>query len=466
MATSYDLVVIGATAAAEIAAISAAQTHARVAWVPNASLTPDPLLLLREGSYRFATLKRTASQSDWRLWTDTLITAGLTQPSLSVAQSYGVEHLEGAVRFEQGNVWIRKRNLRSRTYLLALHPEPTLPEIEGIHHSKVWTILQLWEQLRDQPWPQLIAVLGNGPQAVELSQSLEHLGLSVLLITGGHPLLPREDEDVTFLLQSYLEGNGIQVITQGTLQSIQQPSSADSAMLLKVGDRKYATEALVIATEENWRLPTVLEPLNLVQTQQGIVVNTALQTANAQIYAIGALLGGYHLPSVARYEAKVAVQNALFEKSSPLHYHHLPYAIFSDPPLARVGLTQAQAQHYDPQIQVLTADFRNCGGTHPGRTRAQFDQAPVGLCKMLVRKDGTILGTHILGEAAAELIHLFALAMQQGIKLQALGQLEYISLTSTQLVQHVSDQWRQRQRHHHRRNHNERLFYNRRQRSR
>jgi pyruvate/2-oxoglutarate dehydrogenase complex dihydrolipoamide dehydrogenase (E3) component len=451
MVANYDLVAIGATAAAKAAAIAAAQTHARVAWVPGGSLLPDPLLLLREGSRRFAALKTTVSPQNWRLWSNTLITA--TQQSPSFAQSYGVEYIEGYVRFERDEVWVGDRQIRSRTYLLALPSEQTLPTLEGIHHRNVWTIAQLWKHLQDSPWPQSIAILGNGPQAVELGQSLRRLGLSVLLIAGDSPLLPKEDEDIAFLLQSYLEGDGIQ-IARGALSSIQ--SSGNDSLVLEVGKCKYVTEAIAIAIEGSWHLPAVLEPLNLVQTQQGIAVNAALQTSNPRIYAIGALLGGYPLSSIALHEAKHAVHNALFEKQLPFKYHQLPYAILSDPSLARVGLTEAQARRYDPQVEVLKADFKSCDCV-------RFDASPVGLCKVLVQKDGTILGAHILGEAAAELIHLFALAMQQGIRLQGMGQLGYVSCSFAEVVQRITDQWWQQQ---HRRDRNERWFYNRRQRVR
>ena len=198
MVANYDLVVIGEGKVAGSAAIAAAHTHARVAWVPcanpNVTPIPDPLLLLREGARRFAQIKRSDSPQEWRRWTDILMTAEFAQVSPSLVQSYGADYVEGAVRFEQDNVWVGERRLRSRAYLLTINPEPALPAIEGINHPKVWTIPQLWKQLRAQSWPQSIAVLGNGPQAVELSQSLRRLGLSVLLITGGSPLLPKEDD--------------------------------------------------------------------------------------------------------------------------------------------------------------------------------------------------------------------------------------------------------------------------------
>ncbi len=453
MSVDYDLAIIGATTAATTAAIAAALSHARVAWLPNGIPAPDPLLLLREGSRSIAEWKGRVTPQGWALWTDTLTSTLMSDHSPSVIQAQGVDYIEGSVQFQpEGDIVAGQRRLRSRAYLLAMDSEAEIPAILDIHHPKVWTIANLWERLRftDQGWPKSIAVLGNGPQAIELSQSLQRLGLSVLLIPGTSPLLPKEDEETAFLLQSYLEGSGIQIANQGELRAI-QPSL--DALLLEVGDCKYRSEALVIATEDAYCLPAALDLLNLNRTHQGMVVNPALQTSNPRIYAIGALLGGYRLPSLALHEAKLAVQNALFERQSPLKYHQLPYAILSDPPLARVGLTEVQAQQYDPKVQVLRQTYKGCD-------RARLSQSPVGLCKVLVQADGTLLGAHILGDAAAELIHLFALAMQQGIRLQALGQLGYVSVTFTEVVQRIADQWQQQQR---RRDRNERWFYNRRQ---
>lgn len=459
MAVDYDLTIIGATTAATTAAIAAAQFHARVAWVPDGIPTADLLLLLREGSRTMARGNGRITPQDWVLWTDTLQSTLMTEQSPAAIQAQGVDYVEGLVQFQQEDgITVGQRQLRSRAYLLAMDSEPEIPAFLDINHPRVWTISDLWERLRftDQGWPKSVAVFGNGPQAIELSQSLRRLGLSVLLIAGASPLLPQEDEEIAFLLQSYLEGNGIQIANQGELRAI-QPSL--ETVLFEVGDCKYRSEALVIATETAYRLPAALDPLRLNQTHQGIVVNAALQTSNPRIYAVGSLLGGYRLPSVALQEAKLAVQNALFEgrtlgaKLSSLKYHQLPYAILSDPPLARVGLTEAQARQYDPQVQVLRQTYKDCD-------RARWSQAPVGLCKVLVQKDGTILGAHLLGPAAAELIHLFALAMQQGIRLQVLGQLGYVSVTYTEVVQRIADQWWQQQ---HRRDRNERWFYNRRQ---
>jgi pyruvate/2-oxoglutarate dehydrogenase complex dihydrolipoamide dehydrogenase (E3) component len=459
MAVDYDLVVVGATSAGQAAAIAAAQTYARVAWVTaSVPRTADPLVLLREGSRRIQTLE---GVSLFQQWQDVLSSALQGTQAASVAQSYGVDYQEGPVQFQQKDglcLTVGQRLMRSRSYLLAMEPEAVLPPILGIDRPQVWTIPQLWQELQrsDKDWPQHVTILGDGPQAVELSQSLRRLGRSVLVLTGGGLLLPQEDREAAFLLQAYLEGMGIAIDTRGSLAEVL--GLGREQLTLKVNDCKYATDVLVIAREGSQSLPFYLAPLNLKQTQQKLWVNASLQTSQPNIYACGPLLGGYRIPSLANAEAKVAAQNAVFEKRSPLLYHHIPYAISSDPPLARVGLTELQAKRYDPQVQVLRQSFQDCD-------RALFEQAPAGLCKVLVQADGTVLGAHLLGVCAGELIHIFALAVQQGMRLQDLGRLGYASPTFAQVIQQVAHQW-QRQLWRKDRDRNERWFYNRRKRAR
>lgn len=461
MTVNYDLVIVGGTSAGKAAAIAAAQTYARVAWVTaSVPRAADPLMLLREGSRTMQTLKGFSLPKHWMNGADVLSSAlqGIQAPS--VVQSYGVDYQEGPIQFQQKDglcLTVGQRLMRSRSYLLAMELEAPLPNIQGIDIPQVWTIPQLWRELQvsDPHWPEHITILGDGPQAVELSQSLQRLGRSVLVLTGGGPLLPQEDREAAFLLQTYLETADISIDTKALLIEV---TVSGQEMVLETHDRKYTTDALVIATEGFQSLPLYLAPLHLKQTKAGLWVNASLQTSQPNLYACGTLLGGYQIPSLASAEAKVAVQNALLGKRSPIQYHHIPYAILSDPPLARVGLTERQAKRYDPQVQVLRQSFQDCD-------RALFAQTPAGLCKVLVQVNGTVLGVHIVGVCAEELIHVFALAMQRGVRLQELGELSYASPTFTEVIQQVAHQW-QGQLWRKDRDRNERWFYNRRKHTR
>jgi pyruvate/2-oxoglutarate dehydrogenase complex dihydrolipoamide dehydrogenase (E3) component len=452
MAVEYDLVVVGATAAAQAAAIAAARTHARVAWATETTPLCDPLLLLRESCRLVSQRPDKPSPQGLKIAAELLASALPYNTSPATAQAEGVNYLEGPLSFEAGLI-IAGQSVRSRAYLLAIEPEQPLPSIPGILHPKVWTIAQIYQALQspEKAWPQTIGVLGAGPQAIELSQSLQRLGISVVLLTDDSPLLPYEDEEVAFLLQSQLEGSSIAIYTQDPLLAVE---ASPEGLMLEMSDFKIVVNALVIATESTGLLPDSLAAHNLRQTAHGIWVNPSLQTSNPSIYACGGLLGGYRLPSVGRYEALQAVRNALFERHDPLQYHRVPYTIASDPPLARVGLSERQALRYDSQAQIIRQ-------TYLDTDRGILAQAPAGLCKVLLQPNGTILGAHIMGADAPEIIHLFAFAIHQGIRLQDLASRGYASPTFAQVVQSVSEtwQWMQSQKD---RDRHERWFYRRR----
>ncbi|MGB8698351.1 MAG: FAD-dependent oxidoreductase [Thermosynechococcaceae cyanobacterium] len=469
MAVDYNLVVVGATPAAETAAIAAAQAYARVAWVPGSGVRQDPLLLLREGTQALAHRagQRGPHPSDWRAWASLLETTADSHPSPSAIQAHGVDYLEGPIAFQMEGtlgLTVGSRQLRSRAYLLAIDPDPTIPKLPGLDHPRVWTLPQLWIELQrtDLVWPQHMTVYGSGPQAIELSQSLRRLGVAVLILTDDKTLLPHEDPELAFLLRAYLEGDGIEIAT-GPLHQVDTAQSEQ--LVLTVGDRQYVTGALAMATETATVFPTVLKPLNLRQTPSRLWVNAFLQTSHPQIYACGTLLGGYRLTHLADYEARLAVQNALFAGPfSPgcsrvaVQYRPVPYAILSHPPLARVGLTESQAQLYNPEVQTVRQTYKDCD-------RAFFTQAPAGLCKVLVQPDGRILGAHLLGTAAEELIHVFALAIQQAILLPDLADLNPVSPAFAAVIQQTAQTWRLQQLQR-ARDRNEGWFYRQRQRTR
>lgn len=448
MTVDYDLVVVGATAVAQVAALTAAQAHAHTAWVTETAPECSPLFLLRESSCLLQSQPLTAQ--GLRTEVELLESVFTERSAPAVAQAAGVHYLEGSISFQSEGLTVDGKAVRSRSYLLTMEPTPVLLPIPGIIHPRVWTIPQLLQRLQssEQEWPQTIGILGAGPHAVELSQSMQRLGLSVVLITGGGPLLPQEDLEAAFLLQTYLEGSGVKVYTQDPLLAVQ---ASPEGLCLEIGNRQAVVNALVTAAESAGKLPETFTALNLRQTPNGLWVSPSLQTSRPAVYACGGLLGGYRIPSVEHYEAKIAVRNALFAKQMPVQYDHVPYAILSNPPLARVGLTEAQATRYDAEVQVIRQTYRSVD-------RAILTLAPAGLFKILVQPDGTILGAHLVGEDAPELIHLFALAIQQGIRLGELAQGGFVSSTFAQVVQHVIEAW-QRQQSQKNRDRDERWFY-------
>jgi pyruvate/2-oxoglutarate dehydrogenase complex dihydrolipoamide dehydrogenase (E3) component len=157
-----------------------------------------------------------------------------------------------------------------------------------------------------------------------------------------------------------------------------------------------------------------LEAAGVEVAKHGIKVNKKLQTTNPKIYACGDVIGGYQFTHVAGYEAVVVLTNALFFPFSKVNYRVIPWATFTDPELARVGLTEAEARKkHGKRISVLKQPFS-------GVDRAQAEGATIGFAKIITLGNGQILGAHIVGESAGELIHEVVLAMSKKLPVSAL----------------------------------------------
>ena len=426
MTVDYDLVIVGATMAGEAAAIAAAAVYARVAWILEAEFQPDYEALFAILAAQVAQGLPLQSASHAMPW---LVEQWRAQHSLSELQARGIDILTGEFQFQTTPslaVEVGQRRLRSRTYLLALPTILSLP----ISNS----VAALWHAFCQSPsaqWPKSIACIGNGPQAATLSQSLNQLGRQIIW-SMATPLLPTEDPELVQWLQTDLEATGIVLAT-----GVPSISRSHQGLTITSGDRTYLVEAGVMFPEaaplvsqgQEKQCYLGLDDLNLKRTATGLWVNQSLKTSQPQIYACGALLGGYDVTSLAVREAEWVVQNALFRRNKPIQYQHIPYVI--TPTAARVGLTEQQALVYDATVQVIR---------FPTLDSDRFSQRSPALrfCKLIVQSQGQILGAHLGGEAAAELSYLLAIAMQQNASLE--------SLASHPLLRPVVSQWQDRAR--------------------
>jgi pyruvate/2-oxoglutarate dehydrogenase complex dihydrolipoamide dehydrogenase (E3) component len=150
----------------------------------------------------------------------------------------------------------------------------------------------------------------------------------------------------------------------------------------------------------------------------------------------GKVSGGYYGEHLAAYEAQLAVNNALSRKLRPVNYDRLPWVIFSDPQLARVGQTEMDARcQFQDRLTILQANYQD----NPKALMAETD---VGFLKIMVRRSGQIVGATIVGQDAAELIQIIALAMHHRLSIAALSKFSGMDLTYAQLVVVAARQWR------------------------
>ena len=426
MAVDYDLVVIGSSLEGIYAAATAAHLQARVALVTqnigrnsylseivfSHSLAQVANLVKVNREKYFSIYSQplslpVAELTEARNWSEVVNSQLTGENSLTTLAGLGVDVIDGQgefCRLPQQALLVGNRKLRSRNYLLATGASPaTKPD------DNYLTLADL-DRLSDlQSLPKQLAILGDSPHTLMLAQSLTRLGKQVVLILEEKRLLPHEDPDASIIIQAQLEAEGVKILTSSPVTQIK---NLDGKKWLQAGDRAIETEAIIFTGKRQPNTQGLnLEGVEISCQAHGIQVNDKLQTSNPQIYACGDVLGGYSLPHIAQYEAGIALKNALFMPWFKRSYRYLPWAVLTQPNLARVGLTEAQARHRHGD-DIITIQ-------HYGKkiAQAQIVGNTTGLCKFIIRPSGEIVGAHLVGENAAELVSAIALMMKSKIKL-------------------------------------------------
>jgi pyruvate/2-oxoglutarate dehydrogenase complex dihydrolipoamide dehydrogenase (E3) component len=460
MINDYDLVVIGASPEGIYAAITATQLQARVALVTyndtgyldngsiiNHSFNEIGRLNFQKRNDIFG-VERDSSNSlfsltEARNWGNAVHDNLIAENSLTTAATLGVDVIVGKgefCRLPKLAFNINQRKLRSRHFLLATSSIFRIKNIDDTVAANCLTYNDFLQLPDLSTLPNRLAIVGSSPRSLELAQSLTRFGKNVTLIVSDSRILSSEDIDTSLLIQAHLEAEGIEIITNAKVTQIKEFSDSK---WLQAGDRAIETDAIIFVDA---RQPNI-EGLNLAGVEvkynsHGILVNRKLQTTNPKIYACGDILGGYSLFSLAQYEANIALKNTLFLPLFKIDYRCLPWGIFTQPNMMRVGLTETKAkQHYGDNFYVIKEYFKSV-------TQGQINGITTGWCKLLVTEQGEILGCTIIGDHAAELISAIALMMQHKIQLSpnlmkgmTTVEIPYISPSFAEIWQKVTNNY-------------------------
>ncbi len=313
----------------------------------------------------------------------------------------------GVISFQSPTtLMVNTEKITSRTTIIATGSHPAHPQIEGLAEVGYLTNEDVF-QLTNLPASLLI--VGGGPVGVELGQALARLGVQVTLVQGPERILPREELDVSESITRVLQSEGVTVQTKARVLRAEQHGSK-KRVTVKQGEQLVAfeTDEILLAAGRQANVDELnLEAAGVVYTKQGIKVDSYLRTSKANIFALGDVIGGYLFTHVAAYQAGVAVRNALLPVGKKkADYRVLPWCTFTDPEAARVGLTYLEAQQCHRQVRVITFPWADID-------RAQTEQATTGFIKLvLAGKKEEIVGVHMVGAHAGELLGEIALAMQ------------------------------------------------------
>ncbi len=280
------------------------------------------------------------------------------------------------------------------------------------------TTNDVWN-LREAPKSAL--VIGGGASGCQLASVFEDFGAKVTLLDIAPRVLVIEDEAVSAEITRQFAARGIDLVTgiQGVEQIKQQKSGLKLSYRDSAGSKQHLKTDIVIAAV-GW--PGNVDHLGLgkagVQTERSyVVVNDYLQTSAPHIYACGDITGRSMLVQSAGYQARIAVENALLAFDQPSRERLVPHGGFTDPEYGGVGLTETQArQHYD----VVTATV-----PYAELDRAIIDDRWVGFCKLVAdRRSGQVLGAHVVGEHAVEIVSTVSAGMAGRLHVQQLADLE------------------------------------------
>ena len=428
MAVEYDLVIIGGGSGGLVVASAAAQLKAKVALVERDRLGGDCLWFGCVPSKSLIQASRAAYEvknaARFGIYTEhpkidfskaanhveSVIKTIEPHDSPERFRGLGVEVIFGEGKFSDRQTFeVNGRQLKARAFVISTGSRPAIPPIPGLTEAGFLTNEKVFS-LRERP--ENFVIVGGGPIGCELGQAFSRLGSTVTIIESGDHILQKEDPEAAKVVQDQLISEGIKILTNTRAEAVELKAGKKH---IKAGENTIVADEILLAAG---RVPNVeslnLEAAGVAVGKGGIQVNSKLQTTNPKIYACGDVIGGYQFTHVAGYEAVVVLTNALFFPVSKANYRVIPWATFTDPELARVGLTEKQAiQRYGKDVYVLKQAFS-------GVDRAQAEGKTRGFGKIVTRGNGEILGAHLVGPSAGELIHEIVLAMSNNLKVSAL----------------------------------------------
>jgi pyruvate/2-oxoglutarate dehydrogenase complex dihydrolipoamide dehydrogenase (E3) component len=435
MRFDYDLVVIGGGSGGLVAARLAHELGAKVALIEKDRLGGDclyagcvPSKTLIHVANVTRQLRRTTSErskspeqdSDLLHARDmkpiTTAISGVIEEIAGEEQVYvrGVDVHFGLPTFRSPHaIDIAATTLTSKRFIIATGSSADVPALPGLLAGQYLTNQDVFSL--DQA-PASLIILGGGPLGCELGQAFVRLGSQVTILQRALRLLPREDPAVSQAVQVALEADGVRVQLGAEPQRVDHVAGRQSITYAQAnaGSATVAGDAVLVAVGRRPNIADLgLAYAGVHTTATGITVNGRLRTSASHIYAIGDVIGGLRFSHVAAAQAGVAVRNALLPGflGRDMRYDVVPWVTFTDPEAARVGLTEVQArQQFGDSVRVQIFLMA-------GVDRAQTEQATSGFIKLVVGKNDSILGAHIVSTHAAEMLAEIALAMRHHMRL-------------------------------------------------
>ena len=434
-AVDYDLVVIGSGSAAFAAAIEARGAGARVAMIEretlggtcvNVGCVPSKTLLRASDIHHMAVqnpfrgLNTHANPPDLAILVaekDALVGNLRQKKYADLIAEYDIDLIPGDAEFlDRHRIQVGDRVITGGRYIIATGARPRIPTIPGLEQVSYLTSTSA---LNLTTIPHHLIVIGSGYIALELGQLFRHWGSEVTLIQRSPILMPAYDAEVRSVIAAMLEDAGIEVIPSARFERVEERGAEKFVHLTVEGSQRVIRgDALLVATGRD---PNT-EALNLsaagvaMGTRHEPLFDDQLQTSNPRVYVAGDVTLGPQFVYVAAYEGKVAAQNALDLEGRPipLDLDVVPAVTFTQPALAKVGLTQDEAERLGLSVKASVLPLEAV-------PRALANRDTRGVIKLVAEADtGRILGAQVVAENAEDVIYAATLAVKHGLTVKDL----------------------------------------------
>jgi pyruvate/2-oxoglutarate dehydrogenase complex dihydrolipoamide dehydrogenase (E3) component len=332
-------------------------------------------------------------------------------------EGLGVNVIQAAAEFvDKNTVKAGDKTIKAKYFVVATGSSAFVPPIDGVHDVPFYTNENIFDK---KEAVEHLIIVGGCPIGMELAQAHRRLGAKVTVIEV-MKLLSKDDPDLTSIVIEHLRKEGIHFHEGVNNLRFEQHDDGIHAFFDEAdGDNTKVCDIhgshLLIATGRKANVDGLnLEAANVSYSPRGIEVDARLRSSNKRVFAIGDVAGPYQFTHMAAYQAGIIIRNILFKLPAKVDYSAVPWVTYTDPELAHVGLTEADAKAQGKDVRILKWDFSE-------NDRAQAEQRTEGLVKVVVTPKGLILGASIVGLHAGELIQPWILAISQNMKIGAMA---------------------------------------------
>ncbi len=452
--TEFDICVIGGGAGGLVVAAGGASIGAKVALVEKHKLGGDCLYygcvpsktLLH--SAKVARTMRDAERFGIAPVTPHISIAAVMQRVGKVIQSIepndsperfrglGVDVILAEGKFLDTHTFeANGRKITAKNFVIATGSRPGVPPIPGLADLPYLTNETVFNLKEDVP---SLIVIGAGPIGIEMSQAFCRLGSKVTVVDLSAQILPKEDKDLSDVVLKQLQHEGVE-FHLGVSPLKVEGGKGDIRLTLKNNDgseKVLQASHILVAAGRRMNVENLgLEAAGIAVEKGKIISNDRLQTSQKHIYLAGDIVGSYQFTHMAEHHAGIVLRNIASPLPARVQTRVIPWATFTEPELARVGLSEVEANAQNIPYDTYQFPFDDMD-------RARAEGETEGFAKILTDKKGVLIGAAIVGPHAGELIHEYVLAISQKMKATQLCDIIHVYPTLSQINRRAADQKR------------------------